>query len=43
MLEHADVVEEIGPENILPSAEAALDRAREIYDTRFTDATVGPS
>ena len=32
MLERADVVEQIGPENILPSAEAALDRAREIHE-----------
>lgn len=42
MLHRADVVEKIGPENILPSAEAALDRARELYETRFTDATTGP-
>jgi SulP family sulfate permease len=42
MLKRADVVEQIGPENILPSAEAALDRARELYETRFTDATIGP-
>jgi SulP family sulfate permease len=42
MLKRADVVEQIGPENILPSAEAALDRARELYETRFTDATTGP-
>jgi len=42
MLKRADVVEQIGLENILPSAEAALDRARELYETRFTDATIGP-
>ena len=33
ILEKGDVVEEIGAENILPSAEAALDRARDIYET----------
>jgi len=33
MLERADAVEEIGRENILPSVEAALDRAREIHGT----------
>lgn len=35
MLKRADVVEEIGPENILPSAEAALDRAREIHENEL--------
>jgi SulP family sulfate permease len=42
MLKRADIVEHIGPENILPSAEAAFDRAREIYESRFTDLTSGP-
>jgi len=42
MLRRGDVVEQIGPENILPSAEAALDRAREIYETKFTDSVSGP-
>ena len=34
MLGKGDVVEEIGAENILPSAEAALDRARDIYELK---------
>ncbi len=32
MLKRADVVAQIGPDNILPSAEAALERARQIHD-----------
>jgi sulfate permease, SulP family len=37
MLEKGDVVDEIGRENILPSAEAALERAREIYHAQGQD------
>ena len=40
MLKRADVVEEIGPENILPSAEAALDRAREIYEATIQNSAL---
>jgi sulfate permease, SulP family len=31
MLEHADFIQHIGRDNILPHVQAALDRAREIH------------
>ena len=40
MLQKGDVVDQIGRGNILPSAEAALERAREIYEAKSRDSAL---